>query len=93
LEADPVTAVTLTMTVAGVLALAGYVQGLTGFGFGLVAKGLLTPVLGLDQALAVVTLASLVTSVVTTGLTPRHVHWPGVGRLGSALNTFFPIYE
>ncbi len=52
----------------GVLVLAGFVQGLTGFGFGLVAMGLLPSVLGLDQAQAVVTLASLASLLAMTGL-------------------------
>src|SRR3954465_14533387 len=83
--------VALSLTVVGVLALAGYVQGLTGFGFGLIAMGLLTPLLGVDQALSVVTLSSLATSVVMAGLTLRHVHWPGVARLSLGSLVGIPV--
>ena len=64
-----------------VLALAGFVQGLTGFGFGMVAMGLLPLVIGLEQALAVATLAGLATTLTTTGLTLKHLHWPSTGAL------------
>ncbi len=65
----------------GVLALAGFVQGLTGFGFGMIAMGLLPLMIGLEQALAVATLAGLATTLTTTGLTLRHLHWPSTGAL------------
>lgn len=65
----------------GVLALAGFVQGLTGFGFGMVVMGLLPPLIGIEQALAVATLAGLATTLANTGLTLRHLHWPSTGAL------------
>lgn len=65
----------------GVLVLAGFVQGLTGFGFGMVAMGLLPLVIGLEQALAVATLAGLATTLTNTGLTLKHLRWPSTGPL------------
>jgi uncharacterized membrane protein YfcA len=79
------TAAVLLPAVAA-LALAGFVQGLTGFGFGLVAMALLPAVLGLDQAQAVATVMGLVTVAAMTGMTLRDVRWSSVGplALGSA---------
>jgi uncharacterized membrane protein YfcA len=65
----------------GVLVLAGFVQGLTGFGFGMVVMGLLPPLIGIEQALAVATLAGLATTLANTGLTLRHLHWSSTGAL------------
>jgi uncharacterized membrane protein YfcA len=77
---------TMLLTI-GVLTLAGFVQGLSGFGFGLVAMGLLPSFLELDEAQAVVTLAGMTTLAATTCLTMRHICWSNVGHmwLGSAL--------
>jgi hypothetical protein len=76
---------TMLLTI-GVLTLAGFVQGLSGFGFGLIAMGLLPSFLELDEAQAVVTLAGMTTLAATTCLTLRHVCWSNVGHLwlGSA---------
>lgn len=70
-----------------VLALAGFVQGLTGFGFGLVAMALLPMVLGLGETQAVVTLSSMAATLTMTGITLRHVQWSSVWHLwlGSAM--------
>jgi uncharacterized membrane protein YfcA len=70
----------------GVLALAGFTQGLTGFGFGLTAMGLLPRVLTLDEAQTVVTLTSLAACLTMALMTFRQVQWSCVGRLwlGSA---------
>ena len=75
------------LSAVGALALAGFVQGLTGFGFGLVAMALLPALLGLDQAQAVATVMGLVTVAAMTGMTLRDVRWSSVGplALGSAV--------
>jgi uncharacterized protein len=69
------------VSVAGVLALAGFAQGLTGFGFGLIAMGLLPLVVGLDEAQAVATLTGVVACVAMTGVALRHVQWSSVRHL------------
>ncbi len=65
-----------------VLVLAGFVQGLTGFGFGMITMALLPLVMGFDQAQAVVTLAGLTTTLMMTGLTLKHLHWPSTVACG-----------
>ena len=77
----------MLIATTGVLAVAGFVQGLTGFGFGMVAMGLIPSILGFDQAQAVVTLMGLATCLTMTGLAARHVSWSGAEGLwiGSAL--------
>lgn len=57
------------------LALAGFVQGLTGFGFGITAMSLLPWVLGLDEAHAVVTLTSTAACLLMTAVTMRDAPW------------------
>ncbi|HEX4128672.1 MAG TPA: sulfite exporter TauE/SafE family protein [Pirellulales bacterium] len=66
---------------AGALSLAGFIQGLTGFGFGLIAMGLLPMVLGLQEAQAVVTLTGIAGCLTMLGVTLRHVQWSSVGHL------------
>ncbi|EEF61447.1 sulfite exporter TauE/SafE family protein [Pedosphaera parvula] len=68
----------ITMT----LAIAGFVQGLTGFGFGLVSMSLLPLILGLKQAAMVGTIYGLVATVGTFFQHYREFNW----RLGA---TFF----
>ncbi len=77
---------TTMLLMIGVLALAGFTQGLTGFGFGLTAMGLLPRVLALDEAQTVVTLTSIVACLAMMAMTFRQVQWSSVGRLwlGSA---------
>jgi uncharacterized membrane protein YfcA len=58
-----------------VLALAGFVQGLTGFGFGMIAMGLLPLVLGLEVAQAVVTVTGMAGCLTMSGVTLRHIRW------------------
>jgi uncharacterized membrane protein YfcA len=74
------------LTMIGVLALAGFTQGLTGFGFGLTAMGLLPRVLSLDESQTVVTLTSIAACLAMALMTFRQVQWSCVGRLwlGSA---------
>lgn len=57
------------------LALAGFVQGLTGFGFGITAMSLLPWVLGLDEAHAVVTLTSTAACLLMAAVTMRDAPW------------------
>jgi uncharacterized membrane protein YfcA len=64
-----------------VLSLAGFVQGLTGFGFGMTAMSLLPLVLGLHEAQAVVTLTSTAACVLMAAVTLRDVPWAGLPRL------------
>ncbi|HWA99093.1 MAG TPA: sulfite exporter TauE/SafE family protein [Pirellulales bacterium] len=65
----------------GALALAGFVQGLTGFGFGLIAMGLLPLFLGLGEAQAIVTLTGIAGCVTMLGVTLAHVRWSNVVHL------------
>ncbi len=64
-----------------VLSLAGFVQGLTGFGFGMTAMSLLPLVLGLHEAQAVVTLTSTAACVLMAAFTLRNVPWAGLPQL------------
>ncbi|HVX10472.1 MAG TPA: sulfite exporter TauE/SafE family protein [Pirellulales bacterium] len=64
-----------------VLSLAGFVQGLTGFGFGMTAMSLLPLILGLDEAQAVVTLTSTAACVLMAAVTLREVPWSSLPRL------------
>ncbi len=66
------------MTVVGVVAalsLSGFVQGLTGFGFGLVSVALLPLVLGLKDALVVVAFLNIVVCAATFAATWREFRW------------------
>ena len=49
----------------GTLAAAGFVQGLTGFGFGMVSIALLPLVLGVREAAAISTVYTLLVTVIT----------------------------
>jgi uncharacterized membrane protein YfcA len=68
-----------------VLALAGFVQGLTGFGFGMTAMSLLPLVMGLSAAQSVVTLTSTAACLLMTIVTVRDVPWSSLR--GLALGT------
>lgn len=63
------------LQVVVVLSLAGFVQGLTGFGFGLAAVALLPLVLELKDAQVVVALMNVVVCLVTFLATWRHFRW------------------
>lgn len=65
---------TLLLVIA-VLALAGFVQGLTGFGFGMTAMSLLPSIMGLVTAQAVVTLTSTAACLLMAAVTLRDVPW------------------
>jgi uncharacterized protein len=65
------TGVVLTLT------LAGFLQGLSGFGFGLTAMALLPLVLDLTEAQAVITVVNLVVCVVNAVALWRHFAWSG----------------
>jgi uncharacterized membrane protein YfcA len=65
---------TLLLVVA-VLTLAGFVQGLTGFGFGMTAMSLLPSILGLVAAQAVVTITSTAACLLMAAVTLRDVPW------------------
>lgn len=57
------------------LSLSGFVQGVTGFGFGLAAVALLPLLLGLKDAQVVVALLNVVVCMVTFLATWRHFRW------------------
>src|SRR5437899_2115458 len=61
-----------------ILACAGFVQGLTGFGFGLVSMSLLPAILGVKQAAAVGTFYGLLVTIATFVRHYRDYNW----RLG-----------
>lgn len=64
----------LVLTTA-VIALAGFVQGLTGFGFGMTAMALLPLALSLTEAQAVVTLTSTAACLLMAAVMLRDVPW------------------
>ncbi|MGH7134344.1 MAG: sulfite exporter TauE/SafE family protein [Pirellulales bacterium] len=63
------------------LALAGFVQGLTGFGFGMTAMSLLPLVVSLVDAQAIVTLTSTAACLLMAAVTLRDVPWSELPRL------------
>jgi uncharacterized membrane protein YfcA len=65
----------------GALTLAGFVQGLTGFGFGMTAMSLLPLVLSLVDAQAIVTLTSSAACLLMAAVTLREVPWSDLPRL------------
>ncbi len=69
------------LTAVSVLSLAGFVQGLTGFGFGMVAMAMLPALLGMQDAQAIVTVAGFTATLTRTALTLGDVQWTSVGRL------------
>jgi uncharacterized membrane protein YfcA len=73
------------------LTLAGFVQGLTGFGFGMTAMALLPFVLGVVEAQAVVTLTSTASCLLMAAVTVRHVRWSDVWRLWLGTVTGVPL--
>ena len=58
-----------------VLAIAGFVQGLTGFGFGLVAMALLPSLVDYPVAYILVVIFTIPTSLVNLLRNRRHFHW------------------
>jgi len=76
----------ILLAAVGVVTLAGFVQGLTGFGFGMVAMGLLPAVIGLSEAQAVATLTGIAACVTKTTISLEHVRWSSVGLwIGTAI--------
>lgn len=76
----------ILLAAVSVVTLAGFVQGLTGFGFGMVAMGLLPAVIGLGEAQAVATLTGIAACVTKTTISLEHVRWSSVGLwLGTAI--------
>ena len=73
------------------LALAGFVQGLTGFGFGITAMSLLPWVLGLDEAHAVVTLTSTAACLLMCAVTLRDAPWPRLWMLAVCTAAGVPL--
>lgn len=69
------------LTAVGVLSLASFVQGLAGFGFGLVAMAILPSLLGIGEAQAIVTVAGMTATLTRTFISLPDVQWSSVGRL------------
>src|SRR5690242_6386094 len=74
-----------------VLTLAGFVQGLTGFGFGMTAMSLLPLVLGLVEAQAVITLTSTAACLLMAAVTLREVPWSNLPRLAIGVIAGVPL--
>lgn len=66
---------TLMLLAVGAIALSGFVQSVTGFGFGLVSMALLPLLLGFDDAYAVVSVVVLVVCVMTLMGNIRYYRW------------------
>jgi uncharacterized membrane protein YfcA len=84
---------TLLLSLA-ILTVAGFTQGLTGFGFGLVSMALLPLLLPVKEAAVVVAVLNLVTCVFTLWAVRRHLCWRR-GRsliVGSAAGVPFGVY-
>lgn len=64
-----------TLEVIFALSLAGFIQGLTGFGFGMAAVAVLSLVLELKDAQVVVALLNVVVCIVAFAATRRHFRW------------------
>lgn len=71
----------MLLAAVGIVSLGGFVQGLTGFGFGMVVMGLLPAVLGLGEAQAVATLTGIAACLAKTAISLEHVRWSSVGGL------------
>ena len=77
---------------AAALMIAGFVQGLTGFGFGLSAMGLLPIALhDFDEVQALSTVAGMACFIALTGVTLRHVQWSGVRQLWLSTSIAIPL--
>lgn len=63
------------------LSLAGFIQGLTGFGFGMTSMSLLPLAVGLSDAQAIVTLTSTAACLLMAAVTLREVPWSELPRL------------
>ena len=96
-SADTSASARLTLSCALVLSLAGFAQGLTGFGFGLVAIALLPLLLSLKEAVTLATLLNLVVCARTFISLRAHYSWrQGLGLvvgacLGVPLGTFLLV--
>ena len=87
----PVTTLLLSLAI---LTVAGFTQGLTGFGFGLVSMALLPLLLPVKEAAVVVAVLNLATCVFTLWAVRRHLCWRR-GRsliVGSAAGVPFGVY-
>lgn len=96
-SADTSASARLALSCALVLSLAGFAQGLTGFGFGLVAIALLPLLLSLKEAVTLATLLNLVVCARTFISLRAHYSWrQGLGLvvgacLGVPLGTFLLV--
>jgi uncharacterized membrane protein YfcA len=73
------------------LALAGFVQGLTGFGFGMTAMSLLPLVVKFVDAQAIVTLTSTAACLLMAAVTLRDVPWSELPRLALGVIAGVPL--
>lgn len=64
-----------------ILTLAGFLQGVSGFGFGLTVMGLLPLVISVQQTQAAVTVLNVAVCILNVAVTFRHFHWRGVTSL------------
>lgn len=83
-----------TAGVIAVLAIAGFLQGLTGFGFGLVSMALLPLLISFRDALVVVAILNLLACLMTFATTFRQFSWrDGAGLvIGSAIGVPIGFY-
>lgn len=73
------------------LSLAGFIQGLTGFGFGMTAMSLLPLAVALTDAQAIVTLTSTAACVVMATVTLRDAPWSDLWRLAMGTMAGVPL--
>ena len=73
-----------TAVVVAILALAGFAQGLTGFGFGLVSMALLPLFIDFKDAVPLVAVLNLLVCAATLLTARRHLDWRRVAPLAAA---------
>lgn len=77
--------------VVAILAVAGFAQGLTGFGFGLVSMALLPLCVDFKDAVPLVAVLNLLVCVATLLTARRHLHWRRVAPLAFASGLGVPL--
>lgn len=81
LPCDPVPIATI-LAIAGVLAVAAYAQGISGFGFSLLSVPVVSALTTTSRAVIIVALTSEVASLRVAATNHEHIDWSAVRRVG-----------